>query len=89
MSEWRPIETAPKDVRILGYHPAGSFGNGYDYPAAIGIASWWKGDKLNTPRWCLDPGVVYPTHWMPLPAPPDEPTEAEMSALARETGAVE
>lgn len=58
---WQPIETAPKDIRVLV--------GGGDCPyvhenmlrcfGASGCAWGGLGDKQQ------------PTHWMPLPAPPD------------------
>jgi hypothetical protein len=57
MSEWQPIETAPRDgQRVLmltakHYVITGFFSNGW---------------------WLSHPGVyqIHPTHWMPLPEPP-------------------
>lgn len=64
--DWRPIETAPKNGDILGYHVVGGSG-GY-------MVVWWDMDQ-----WVMDytheegkpvgpPGHL--THWMPLPEPP-------------------
>jgi hypothetical protein len=71
MSEWQPIETAPKDattVRVLtrdgrevDAHWACDL-SGSEQPAFVG--------------WFEDLGSYYggitPTHWQPLPAPPKE-----------------
>lgn len=66
MSEWQPIETAPKDgTSIIGYEP--DFG--------VGECFWfgsWYGDKSGA---CWMPakldeeygGPVNLTHWQPLP----------------------
>ena len=67
--DWQPIETAPKDgTRILLY-PAFSNGRG-QYQGDIGYfyspgECWYLQNvgHLNG-RW-------RPTHWMPLPPPPD------------------
>ncbi len=67
--EWQPIETAPRDgTRILGYSPSKD---------ATVCETWWVEDYLQ------DEWGVYiggwdddwdlnrkPTHWMPLPEPP-------------------
>jgi hypothetical protein len=78
VTEWQPIETAPKDgtvvllCRVTGrrgpeVHPGAwcpdEVGDG-DYP-------WLFWEKLNASQvkpngWDAD----IPTHWMPLPAPP-------------------
>jgi hypothetical protein len=68
MSQWQPIETAPKDgTRILAYCP--------NHPdvGSITRVTWWRQAKdghgfigwgeFNEQYWP-------PTHWMPLPAPP-------------------
>jgi hypothetical protein len=60
MSEWQPIETAPKDEVILVY-------DGDD----IYMAEW--DDSFNSRGWRLyiDGARLYrTTHWMPLPEPP-------------------
>lgn len=78
---WQPIETAPKDgTKILVYEPASEYTEG-----GVSLVSWdsWR---ISYPGcrtqwdWCL-PGshqdeqggceTVYPTHWMPLPEPPE------------------
>jgi hypothetical protein len=62
--DWQPIETAPKDGKLV-----------LVYAGFIGIASYynWLGNGW---QWCDDgEGLPYdpqPTHWMPLPAPPQD-----------------
>lgn len=78
MSEWQPIETAPKDgttilVRgrptdlvmggdtLVKFHKLGTY-----------TAAW---DEIDS-TFCLSGGswlgpFVSPTHWMPLPPPPE------------------
>lgn len=66
MSEWQPIETAPKD----GRHIIGWFGDSDEkYAESVfwfdvaGRQAWlWTRD-------CDEPELP-PTHWMPLPEPP-------------------
>lgn len=65
MSEWQPIETAPKRGRFL---------------AVVGdlvrIVAWGKTSHVTMYGWCLadqgaeDFDLCEPTHWMPLPQPP-------------------
>lgn len=74
MSGWQPIETAPKDgTRIL-------LGGGKmfcealeDWVTAPLSAQWehsyWLVGGTESGYVCL--GVDDPTHWMPLPAPPE------------------
>lgn len=74
MSEWQPIETAPKDRSVLLYEPIGGWWLPEPRPGVvphIWVGNWWKGDTLNRAQWN---GAMYsaPTHWMPLPAPPTE-----------------
>lgn len=67
---WQPIETAPKDeTHILLWRPNG---NSRHLPV-IGFYSswnrWWTTGEVDrfhdhVPLWA-------PTHWMPLPAPPE------------------
>ncbi len=62
MSEWQPIETAPKNGEWVILH--------YDVEHIPSFAFWSKHEK----RWMLQAGVVIqnfiPTNWMPLPDPP-------------------
>lgn len=54
--KWRPIKTAPKQTKILGFIPS-------DY----GTEVVWH----DLSEWCCYRGDgVKPTHWMPLPEPP-------------------
>lgn len=63
MSDWKPIESAPKDVDSpsLVHHPE------WDAPAVCNFI-----EQFN--EWCIwgDGGVPHPqpTHWQPLPAAP-------------------
>lgn len=77
MTEWKPIETAPKDeTSILAA-----------VDDRVTMISWHEnaGDERYT-GWCEaryeNGGVLYdlvnvlygdPTHWMPLPSPPNQP----------------
>lgn len=73
MSEWQPIETAPKDgTTVLLYREVVPFKVvGYGrWEDVLGISGWISygfhrggGDASNL-------GLAAPTHWMPLPAPP-------------------
>lgn len=77
MSEWQPIETAPKDgtfVLLCGGTGDYSSDRGWPFPPVV-VAQW-----VNLPlhkHWryaSYDSGyygeVENPTHWMPLPEPP-------------------
>jgi hypothetical protein len=81
MSGWQPIETAPKDGTEIDVWCGGEF------PRRVTCASWreptesewWShgGDTIDTPDACWHDcfGPLgkdnTPTHWMPLPAPPE------------------
>lgn len=67
MSQWQPIETAPKNGRIILVA----------FPILSGAA---KGQMVvGESQWCDGgywegfhrPDKEQPTHWMPLPDPPD------------------
>jgi len=82
MSEWRPIETAPKDgTQVLFYgkwRPYDILPGGGD---CIIIASWSTFMSDNTGyHWITGFGAVESinvcfTHWQPLPEPPHDPPE--------------
>lgn len=69
MADWQPIETAPKDRRILGYGLVG-------FQAEAGMATVRWGDHYK--EWYCDPNECSEyspekcalTHWQPLPEPP-------------------
>ena len=71
MSEWQPIETAPRDrLLVLWWRPTSSrLGN----PVIGSICGdgpydgmWWSG------QFGFYQDVWHITHWMPLPTPPKE-----------------
>lgn len=59
---WQPIETAPKDGRAVLIAAV----DGTD--DIIRIANWNQQHNA----WITDAGFPSPTHWMPLPAPPED-----------------
>ena len=78
--EWRPIETAPKDgtrVLVAGDDDGGRVAGG------VVEARWFRQPQHRMEGWlaffnedpAFDPGCfISPTHWMPLPAPPVQPS---------------
>ena len=61
-SGWQPIETAPnmsQENKILVFCRGK-----VDIQFADG--DWWRREKINENK-------AIPTHWMPLPEPPEEP----------------
>lgn len=74
---WQPIETAPKDGRdFLVWNRENRVRKARWYERSssdLGI-SLYEGDGVNSFK-----GGIQPTHWMPLPAPP-EPTVPEVPA---------
>jgi hypothetical protein len=72
MSQWQSIDTAPKGKVVLLWGPTDISDNGT-------ITNW----KMETGYWIRDgwiwdgrslrPYDVKPTHWMPLPEPPETP----------------
>lgn len=61
---WQPIETAPTDCeRVMVFDP--TIGNGFISFCRFWNGSWWEG-SLATSR------ELFPTHWMPLPPPPEK-----------------
>jgi hypothetical protein len=66
MNEWQPIEIAPKDGTriILGWDSGEPTRYGFFTRNAE-----WKGWRAATLELSLP--ISPPTHWMPLPPPPD------------------
>lgn len=75
MSDWQPIETAPKDGGWLLLN-----GDGPGFRKCTVVGYWGKvntGDTLkfgDEEMWRRTFGgePMRPTHWMPLPEPPEE-----------------
>jgi len=62
---WRPIETAPKDgTEVLVYC------SGF-YVSSFTSGSWYD---PGAPEFDILGTGLEPTHWMPLPAPPEPPS---------------
>lgn len=70
-AEWQLIEMAPKDGTPVLVYDEG----------AICIASFSEDDEAWIEVCVLDPG---PTHWMPLPDPPDGMTTMVNSSGAND-----
>lgn len=82
MSEWRGIESAPKDGTIvLVWEPtrndflrARSYGTGWTHEHGhVSLYKVGKDAERRAPEGYMVPSyaVIEPTHWMPLPPPPD------------------
>lgn len=73
MDNWRPMETAPIDAAIIVAVPSIRH-HQMEVSYAVGEACW--SDDEGSFYWANnDPsdtwgGPIYPTHWMPMPAPP-------------------
>jgi hypothetical protein len=75
---WRPIDTAPEDSDVLVFSPA--------WGALIARLNA-EHDEWSSRMQCpasLAGEREQPTHWMPLPPPPEGATEIEPSRHERE-----
>ena len=61
---WQSIETAPKDGTPVLLWPGQDTWLGM--PAAV--TGWWSRHL----DWVCNAGMMWPTHWRPLPAPPEK-----------------
>ena len=72
MSEWQPIATAPKDETEIDLWMVDRLA-GLSWRQA---GAWWDESRWVIMDDCGDvrevgcEGIQVPTHWMPLPAPP-------------------
>jgi hypothetical protein len=76
MTEWQPIETAPKDGSAILIWPAQSALTGSTECMIISyVVRWhdWKEAWIEASGEEYD--TFYPTHWMPLPPPPKKGDE--------------
>lgn len=68
MAEWQPIETAPRDgTVILGFDSGVIAAMCFVKPIFGGIPAWELADLA----WPNESMSAYPTHWMPIPEPPN------------------
>ena len=74
MSKWQPIETAPKEGREMFVVRAFRVSNGFTGWREYTTDPWcvWRKDDGTFARW---PHHFAPTHWMPLPEPPETSEE--------------
>lgn len=63
MSEWQPIETAPKDGTEIVGHDAKT---GTSHVTCVWRGGWYDPDD----HYYSEAPEFIPTHWMPLPPPP-------------------
>lgn len=78
MTDWKPIETAPKDGAWLLL-----FGRHSRHAVNAMIVCRWCGDCWES----SDDGYgayILPTHWMPLPPPPKKEEKWEFIPVAKE-----
>jgi len=73
MSTWQPIETAPTNTSVLIFIPnAEHYGEGIYRGLQVDMRTGrhWTVSGLHMGRDC---GTTWqPTHWMPLPDPPEQ-----------------
>ncbi len=75
MHEWQPIETAPTDgTRVLVFGERLYRGGGTN-DAEVHIVIAYRDVEEIGDEWLDGDVEVYPTHFMPLPAPPTVPQE--------------
>jgi hypothetical protein len=80
MSEWQPIDTAPKDgtwVLLCGGVAGGYEDNRYDFPWPPMVVAHWEARQLFGGYWVFaaydgfcELSYENPTHWMPAPIVP-------------------
>lgn len=79
MTEWQPIETAPKDgtaLLLYGMWAGEISGIAKEPQIDIGLWAGGRSDYSGSDWWQLSTGDAYgcwirPTHWMPLPLTPE------------------
>ena len=75
MSEWQPIETAPMDgtpLLLWGWNDV--------------QVGWFCNDRDDDREWInADYDDLAPTHWMPLPAPPQQTRDSTHSSTGEAT----
>lgn len=71
--DWQDISTAPKDgTRVILYQPDGQWRRrGPHRGAEVATGYWHQPGNPEADGFWVAGGAFRPTHWMPLPAPPD------------------
>ena len=70
LTEWQPIETAPKDgTKLIGYS-GGRVSVIFYGEYYLNQFVWFTGGTLPTMN--AEPQIFEPTHWMPSPETPKE-----------------
>jgi len=73
-SEWRPIESAPKDVFLLLSGPSGYTTTPTVFTTGRMCRDYHEGRWIDHAGDDLTDWGFEPTHWMPLPAVPSQET---------------
>lgn len=68
MDEWQPIETAPKDGTEIVAHDSKT---GRSHVTWCVLRHWHDPDD----HYYSEASDFIPTHWMPLPPPPCQPSK--------------
>jgi hypothetical protein len=72
-SNWQPIETAPKNTYILVFMEGNVFEANLIFEEGYEQYAHWDFPFADAHGCgCCSGGRDYPTHWMPLPAPPTQ-----------------
>jgi hypothetical protein len=70
MMKWQPIESAPKDgTEILGWDKEGKYAS-----VSFKVTRYycnWENKYRDSKSWWKGNVTCTPTHWMPLPKPPE------------------
>ncbi len=86
MSQWKPIESAPKDgTRVLLW--PGTTGPNHSGDKIVFLAYWWQPHNPKSPGfWVGNVGKrERPTHWMPLPDPPSTEKRSDHAFVTHST----
>ena len=74
MTDWQPIETAPENQSVLVWVPQFEhYGKGVLRAILVNMGT---GRRWTSTAWHVGrdiPHDDYPTHWMPIPSPPESP----------------
>ena len=75
MTEWQPIDTAPKDGTVILIWPAKSAFASSDDELISYVVRWSYLEQGWIEASGEEYAAFYPSHWCPLPAPPKKGDE--------------